>query len=299
MNDIEIETILRRVPAPKASRNLEGKLIAAIHLERAAASPRRLMTGSASKRWLPILSYGGLAAACLAVTSWQATELAIVRRENEALRTKGQDLDALRAANAEVQTLRNANAALNRLRQDNNDIPRLRSEIERLRAQMAELPQLRVDNQRLRAAAVAIPGALPDPFGEAKEKAERVGCVNNLKQLGLGARIWANDHHGRIPPDFISMTNELGSWRVFQDPGDNVRQITNWDQVAAEETDYQIDATGLTVNDKPNIVLYECPRHRAVCLLDGSVQLLSESALTNSIVVDADGRKEFVPDQRR
>ena len=40
----------------------------------------------------------------------------------------------------------------------------------------------------------------------AKSKAQRISCTNNLKQVGLGFRIWANDHDGKFPME-LSVTN--------------------------------------------------------------------------------------------
>ena len=60
-------------------------------------------------------------------------------------------------------------------------------------------------------------------FGKAKEKALRVQCVNNLKQIGLSTRVWEGDHGDKYPwripgtnggtMDFISGPN---AWRHFQ-----------------------------------------------------------------------------------
>jgi len=43
-------------------------------------------------------------------------------------------------------------------------------------------------------------------LAKAKERARRIGCVSNLRQIGLGFRMWADDNEGRFP------------WRVS--PGD-------------------------------------------------------------------------------
>jgi hypothetical protein len=40
--------------------------------------------------------------------------------------------------------------------------------------------------------------------------AQRVSCINNLKQIGLAYRLWANDNGDRFPAD-VSQTN--GGWR--------------------------------------------------------------------------------------
>jgi hypothetical protein len=225
-------------------------------------------------------------------------QLVEIRRENESLRAQNQNLAALREANAEVQRLRNENAGLDRLHESEADIQRLRNEIGQLRSQIGELAQLRAENQRLKAGATAVSGAQADFFAQAEDRAERISCVNNLKQIGLAAHIWANDHHGQFPADFVSMTNEMVTWKILQCPGDKARQITSWSQVAAGDVSYQIFTDGLTDRDKPAIVVFECPLHHNVGLLDGSVQQLSESAMTNLLVRDADGRRVFTPNSQ-
>jgi hypothetical protein len=36
-------------------------------------------------------------------------------------------------------------------------------------------------------------------LGRAKDKAKRINCVNNLKQVGLAMRLWATDNDGKFP----------------------------------------------------------------------------------------------------
>jgi prepilin-type processing-associated H-X9-DG protein len=52
-------------------------------------------------------------------------------------------------------------------------------------------------------------GLLLPALGNAKSKAQRINCVNNLKQAGLAYRLWSNDN-GDLYPMLVS-TNKQGS----------------------------------------------------------------------------------------
>lgn len=58
----------------------------------------------------------------------------------------------------------------------------------------------------------------PDPNG--KSKAQRINCVNNLKEASLGSWIWAGDHNDKFPMQ-ISITN--GGAMECAQKGDVVR----------------------------------------------------------------------------
>lgn len=46
-----------------------------------------------------------------------------------------------------------------------------------------------------------------------KAKAARIYCINNLKQVGLGIRVWAADHGNRLPNQVS--TNEGGAMEIL------------------------------------------------------------------------------------
>src|SRR5262245_10624076 len=89
-------------------------------------------------------------------------------------------------------------------------------------------------------------GMLLPALARAKAKAQRITCVNNLKQIGLSVRIWANDNGDRYPSQvatndggasewiniptatykfFQVMSNELSTPKVIVCPSDDNRTI--------------------------------------------------------------------------
>jgi prepilin-type N-terminal cleavage/methylation domain-containing protein len=46
-------------------------------------------------------------------------------------------------------------------------------------------------------------------LARAKQKAQRISCVNNMKQVGIAYRIWSNDNGDRYP---AQQTEALGGW---------------------------------------------------------------------------------------
>jgi hypothetical protein len=298
MNDAMIEKLLRLAPAPMAAAGLREKLLADIRLDaRATQPPAPTVPAFWLRRWLAPLSLAAWTMACVTVIGMQTRQLAALQNDNDKLRAVAADLPALREANAELQRLRLANGELDRLRQDEAERARLKSEIAQLRKQLEGRDALRAENQRFKAGPAA-PAAAADFFAAAQSRAECVSCVNNLKQIGLAARMWSNDHQGQYPPDFSSMTNLLVTWTVFHCPGDKTRQINSWADVAGGDVSYQLDATGLTERDNMNIVVFECPIHHNFTMLDGSVQHLSEEGISKCITIDSDGRKIFNPPAR-
>jgi hypothetical protein len=105
------------------------------------------------------------------------------------------------------------------------------------------------------------------------ERKQRISCVNNLKQIGLSFRIWANDSSDDYPmgrPDeFGGVRDSLAEgkgWRAFQVlsnelvvpktvicPADTRVAATNWNDLGNAHVSYFI---GLDAEDaRPNLIL--------------------------------------------
>src|ERR1019366_909837 len=74
------------------------------------------------------------------------------------------------------------------------------------------------------------------------------------------------------PPDIISMTNEMGSPKILCCPSDKGRQAAkNWGSYTAANCSYEYLAP-TAPETEPTRVMFRCPIHGNVGLIDGSVQ---------------------------
>ncbi|HXT42213.1 MAG TPA: hypothetical protein VN887_19555 [Candidatus Angelobacter sp.] len=136
-------------------------------------------------------------------------------------------------------------------------------------------------------APVAIMAGLTLPaLAKAKSKAQSISCVNNLKQMGLAARIYASDHNDAYPPDILSMKNELLTPKILvcpNDPNHAVVAALTWDNFDPSQSSYEYVTRGLT-ETTPGFekkVLFRCRIHGHVCMGDGSVMQKNSGAGRN------------------
>lgn len=283
MNEAQIENLLRKAPRVNIPDGLVGKLRGDIRLPR--ESPSKCIKSENwlwLKRWIPVticLVFG------LGAVAVQIKTHSRLKQEKDALQSAAKNLEQLRNENAKYKKLLLISGDLERLRKESRELSDLRAEISRLRTETSGIEKLRAENKQLESDAAANIGTNKDFFAEAQARAERIRCVNNLKQIGLAARIWAGDHKDLYPSNFISMKNELGTPKILKCPSDRSRtETTSWAELTAGNVSYQMDAPGVTWND-PRVVFVECPIHHNFCLLDGSVQQLNEEGMKKHLKV--------------
>lgn len=116
-------------------------------------------------------------------------------------------------------------------------------------------------------------GIMLPALAKAKARAQQINCVTNLKQIGLAARMWSNDHNGKFPPDFSSMSNELATPKILVCPGDSSKtRAMDWSEFGPEKVTYEYLQPGIDERSAPQTVVFQCPIHGNVGLIDGSVQ---------------------------
>ena len=96
-------------------------------------------------------------------------------------------------------------------------------------------------------------GLLLPALAQAKAKAKRTVCINNLKQIGIGFRLWANDNEGKFPwnvpiddggsqgtfewvDHFRACSNELVTPKILVCPADRARiALDDWAFIAGQD----------------------------------------------------------------
>lgn len=114
-------------------------------------------------------------------------------------------------------------------------------------------------------------------LAKAKARAQTISCVSNMKQIGLAARMYANDHKDVFPPSFLAMSNELVTPKILVCPGDSTKmKALNWSQFnPAQNVSYEFLTPGAKEEDIISQTVFRCPIHGNIGLGDGSVQQVS------------------------
>lgn len=300
--DQELETILSQAPRPRPPGDLKAGLLDQLQRNGLPADkkPRNRPSQSAPtlswQRWLnawwPMVATASLTLACLGLMAVQRAEIRDLTESLAALKQQSA------AAEAGTTTTVSAPARLAPV-DERQDLKRLQQTVQALQGQVAELEGLKAANQQLRQQLAAAKEALvggPQPLQTLEERALTIRCVNNLKQLGLAARLWATDNEDRFPPNLVCMSNEVAATKVLICPADTGRQpAADWAAFTLANSSYEFLAANAGDND-PERVLFRCPVHGSVTLCDGSVQSAVAKKRPESLVM-RDG-KQYMPSTR-
>jgi type II secretory pathway pseudopilin PulG len=111
-------------------------------------------------------------------------------------------------------------------------------------------------------------------LAKAKAKAVEIKCINNMKMLGIAARIYATDNEDQFPPSLSAMGPAIGDPNVLVCPGDSSRRPmegTDWSRLTDSHVTYQYLPPSGTEAELPDTIVFRCPVHGHVGRGDGSV----------------------------
>lgn len=292
MNDTMIENILFRAPSPVTPPELLKRLQAGITLPRTNSEPRTIGNWQHPlRRWFPALAFSVVLLSCAIVIAVQGSWSASLKRRNETLRAATTDLPRLRAQHAALEQSLAQREELNQLRKDNQEVHQLQAEIGQLQGLAAQIQRLKDENQQITTSLNASPATDSNAnfLDDAQREAERIQCVNNMKQLGLAMRVWAQDNDDKYPTSLVVMSNELVTARILVCPSDKAQApyaTLGWNEFQDNMTSYQFLAQ--PDDEKfPNCITAICPIHHNYLLADGSVQMINPDKVHE---VKKDGR---------
>jgi hypothetical protein len=287
--DQDIENVLRRAPSPPAPAALKDKLLTDFAV---AEATRR--SGKSSgvrpasgwlRRWWPALAPAAASLACAAVLTVQQTQIKEIEQRLHALPTTTNVAPSRPVAIPDQPISRNSTGA-------EDEYSRLTDQAAQLSAEIAKLEQVRAENEELRRKMAAGSGnqLTPDELrklDEARERADSIRCVNNLKQIGLAVKLWALDHQDVFPTNFLCMSNELNTPKILACPSDTNRVVaTSFSSYTDANCSYEFFFGSDLVPDQ---ILTRCPLHGNIGLCDGSVQRGVAKTHPESIV-EKDGK---------
>ena len=230
------------------------------------------------RRWAPALALVVVVAGLITALAFQQNTLTELKQAQKELAAQ----PAPPGAESQAQGEEPLEREFQLLQKQSAEIRALRAEMAEIEQLVARQPQLAMQNEALRAELSSLtknnPEASPEfqaALAEARKKAARINCVNNLKNVGLGARIWATDNGDKLPKDFATMKNELSTPKILVCPSDPARTqgIENWEQFAAVGSSYEMLSPGIS-EQIPDAVYTRCPFHNNVGRADGSVMQL-------------------------
>jgi hypothetical protein len=278
IRDEDIEKLLRTAPGPAPAAGLKEMLVAEIRLpQKPAASLRAFPSAGARgwlRRWWPVAAPAAASLALASVIAVQQTEIHTLRQQVDSL-----SLPSIAPVStlAPTPSLPENPSPTPDVAAPADEIARLRQLADRLTPEVAGLERTNAENAMLRRRLAAPPGleltaADVETMARARERAQRIACLNNMKQLGLAARLWSADKNGDYPTDVLQMTNELITPRILVCPADTAHSpASNWSSYIPANCSYEFLAPGASDSD-PNRVLFRCTVHNHYCLVDGSVQ---------------------------
>jgi len=214
-----------------------------------------------------------------------------LKRENEVLGTATAELPQLRDRHAALEQAQADQDELAQLRKDNEELHALQKEVAQLQNLPAQIQQLQDANKGLAAAAARNSNATSSAqfFDDAEAQAERIQCVNNLKQIGLAMIVWEGDNDDKYPTSILLASNELSTTTVLVCPSDKARQP----YAKLGFGKFQEGMTSYKFTVKPDDEWYSdcitarCPIHHNYLMADGSV-----------LQVDPEKRREYEKDGR-
>ncbi len=91
-----------------------------------------------------------------------------------------------------------------------------------------------------------------------QRRAESYNCASSVVSICTAGRMWAEDHEGRFPTNFVCMTNELGTPKVLSCVP--ARRTRDWSEFTSNHCTYEIVTPGVH-RDAGDTIFLRCTIH--------------------------------------
>lgn len=108
---------------------------------------------------------------------------------------------------------------------------------------------------------IILVGMIIPPTHAPREKVDRIKCVNNLKNIGVAFRVYANDNHDRFSWE-ISDPKDETHINYLSDPADYLRGLSNelsTPKILICRADKRVDATNWIQFSRTNLSYFISP----------------------------------------
>ena len=107
----------------------------------------------------------------------------------------------------------------------------------------------------------------------AGDRAQSTSCVMNMKNIGYAGRLWAQEHNGLLPTNFITMSNELVTPQILHCRVDRMHQRANsFEEFSEQQNNSYMIVTPGARQGATNVVFIRCSVHGHLGLADGEVR---------------------------
>ena len=130
-------------------------------------------------------------------------------------------------------------------------------------------------------------------LARAKQKAQTINCINNMKQLGLAVRVYAVNHNDQLPPAAAwcdKIQTNVGSPKVFECPSEPGRRC-------GYAFNTKLDGKKQSEIDPHTVLLFESEAGWNACGGAGDLQPHTHSGRTVNVAL-ADGAAMQIPLER-
>jgi hypothetical protein len=94
----------------------------------------------------------------------------------------------------------------------------------------------------------------------AQRRAQSLGCASSVVSICLAGRLWAEDHGGRFPTNFICMSNEVATPKILSCLPARRARTSDWSAFTPDNCTYEIVTPGVH-EDATNTVFLRCTIH--------------------------------------